>query len=44
MKEHAYPRHDMQVRAHEALLDQLERLVNASERRARPRSRLRSTT
>ena len=28
----------MQKRAHEALLGQLERLVNAAERRARPRS------
>jgi hemerythrin len=37
MKAHAYPRFEMQQRAHHALLDQLERLVNAPERRARPR-------
>jgi hemerythrin-like metal-binding protein len=38
MKAHAYPRYDMQKREHESLLAQLERLVKAAERRARPRS------
>lgn len=38
MKAHGYPRYEMQKRAHQALLDQLERLVNAAERRARPRT------
>jgi hemerythrin len=38
MKKHDYPRFEMQKKAHEALLAQLERLVNAAERRVRPRS------
>ena len=38
MKAYAYPRYDMQKRAHESLLGQLERFVSAAERRARPRS------
>ncbi|MGO9308843.1 MAG: hemerythrin domain-containing protein [Spirochaetia bacterium] len=37
MKAHAYPRLETQVRAHGDLLDRLEKLVNATERRARPR-------
>jgi hemerythrin len=38
MESHSYPRFDMHKSAHTALLGQLERLVNATERRARPRS------
>ena len=38
MKSHGYPRYEVQARAHQALLAQLERLVNAAERRSRPRS------
>ncbi len=38
METHGYPRLEMQARAHEALLAQLEMLVNAAERRSRPRS------
>jgi hemerythrin-like metal-binding protein len=38
MREHGYARFEMQKRAHEALLGQLERLVSAAERRVRPRS------
>jgi hemerythrin len=37
MTAHGYPRSATQARAHQALLAQLERLVNAPERRSRPR-------
>ena len=37
MTAHGYPRSATQARAHQALLAQLERLVNAAERRSRPR-------
>jgi hemerythrin len=38
MKAHAYPRCKTQIKEHAALLDQLEKLVQAAERRVRPRS------
>jgi hemerythrin len=38
MSAHGYPRAEVQRRAHETLLKQLEGLVTAEERRARPRS------
>jgi hemerythrin-like metal-binding protein len=38
MRAHSYPGSETQKKAHESLLGQLERLVSAQERRARPRS------
>ena len=38
MKSQGYPRFEVQAQAHRVLLSQLEMLVNAAERRARPRS------
>jgi hemerythrin len=38
MKKHDYPGYETQVGEHVALLEQLEKLTNASERRVRPRA------
>jgi hemerythrin len=38
MKTQGYPRFEVQAQAHRVLLSQLEMLVNAAERRSRPRS------
>jgi hemerythrin len=38
MKAHAYTGYETQVKTHAELMEQLEKLVNAAERRVRPRS------
>jgi hemerythrin len=38
MKENGYPRYEFQISEHQGLLGQLEKFVNAPERRLRPRS------